>query len=325
MTEGELSKIEYARAQEKVVNACFGYSLNRLASLGSDKSIAHYTTAETALQIIKSKAFWLRNAVLMNDFSELEYGDYCLQQAFSDASVKELMIEVFENTHPNLAEELLANWQTKRSQIKRLTYIGSFSEIEKVDAVGRLSMWRAYGGRAGVALCLNSKLLESDSADLSVFHSPVLYGPPERLRDELRELLNRLKSVQSEFAMMDRQVAIHYLGNVIKYAVLSFKHPGFEEEQEWRMIYTLDDGESSFIRHTTTSIRGIPQVICEVPLNNAIGLNMPELDIGNIFERIVIGPCEYPDQIRMALLKAFADHGVDAPEMQVSNIPLRHQ
>lgn len=91
------------------------------------------------------------------------------------------------------------------------------------------------------------------------------------------------------------------------------------------MIYSLDEGESPYLKHKSVSVGGVPQVICEVPLTNADGLHMPHLEIGNIFDRIVIGPCDYPNQLEMAFLKAFYDHGVAAPTIVKSNIPLRQR
>lgn len=318
-----LSKMAYMQAVSNVASACFGYSLDRLEQLKPRRTIAHYTSAETALQIIQSKSFWLRNATLMNDFSELEYGDSCMQWAFADATVRERLNAVVEKHHGGLVDEILSEWNKKKVETKRLTYIGSFAEIDRGDALGRLSMWRAYGGRAGVALCLNPMLLEDDTDDLSVFHSPVLYGPPEKLRDELLNILGRLEAIEPEFSNAERHIVKHYLSNAIKFGVLSFKHPGFEEEQEWRMIYSLDEGASPYLNHKSVSVGGVPQVVCEVPLTNANGLNVPHLEIGNIFDRIVIGPCDYPQQIEMAFLKAFHDHGVPPPAIVRSNIPLR--
>lgn len=44
---------------------------------------AHYTSAQVATDIIKApgedRCLWLRNAMLMNDFSEIEYGQQLLR------------------------------------------------------------------------------------------------------------------------------------------------------------------------------------------------------------------------------------------------------
>lgn len=160
------------------MEACFGYALARLEKLKQVSTIAHYTTADTALQIIKSRTFWLRNSALMNDYSEFEHGDVCLSEVFSDPTVLGRMIQVFDNNFPNFTNELINWWQATKQQAKRLLYIGSFAEIASDDCLGRLSMWRAYGGSAGVALCLNPQLLETDSSELSVFIARFFMADP---------------------------------------------------------------------------------------------------------------------------------------------------
>jgi len=72
-------------------------------------------------------------------------------------------------------------------------------------------------------------------------------------------------------------------------------------------------------------VNGVPQVVCQVPLSNKDGLDLPELGIENVFDRIIIGPCDYPDQVRMALYKALNDQGVAEPRIDISNIPLRQR
>src|SRR3546814_8637682 len=47
----------------------------------TNRKIAHYTSAENAMNIISGKTIWLRNAALMNDFMEIRYGKQCLVAA----------------------------------------------------------------------------------------------------------------------------------------------------------------------------------------------------------------------------------------------------
>lgn len=312
-------------AMSAVANEVFAYELGRLEKLKTDSTIAHYTTADTALQIIKNQSFWLRNAALMNDFSEIEYGDACLTSAFNDPFVRQKMFEVLDAPYPGLTGELLSGWESQKVQAKRLTYIGSFAEIRNDDVLGRLSMWRAYGGRAGVALCLNTKLLDTDTAELGVFHSPVLYGDEAVMRAQVLALFDRLGAIQPDLKNAGRERVTQCLSGLIRFAVLSFKHPGFEEEQEWRMIYSLDERFSPHLEHEAVSVNGVPQVVCQVPLFNKDGLDLPELGIENVFDRIIIGPCDFPDQVRMALYKALNDQGLAKPRIDISNIPLRQR
>lgn len=44
---------------------------------------AHYTSATVAMSIVQSPYIWMRNAITMNDFSEVKHGKACLQPAFT--------------------------------------------------------------------------------------------------------------------------------------------------------------------------------------------------------------------------------------------------
>src|SRR4051812_6900410 len=51
------------------------YAVGRRAeSLDHGIRLAHYTTARAAVEIIKSRGIWLRNAKAMHDFTEVHHG-----------------------------------------------------------------------------------------------------------------------------------------------------------------------------------------------------------------------------------------------------------
>ena len=50
------------------------YVQNRIDSLAGGRRLVHYTTAEAGYRIISGRQVWLRNSLLMNDFSEIEHG-----------------------------------------------------------------------------------------------------------------------------------------------------------------------------------------------------------------------------------------------------------
>jgi len=46
--------------------------------------LAHYTSAENAINIIRSETFWLRDTRSMTDFREVEHGYAMLHEYFAD-------------------------------------------------------------------------------------------------------------------------------------------------------------------------------------------------------------------------------------------------
>ena len=77
----------------KMIELFFCYDRKRTALLGkNNRQLAHYTTADTAMKIIKGKSLWLRNAGVMNDYSEIAYGKNVLEPVIKS----ELGVRLFD-------------------------------------------------------------------------------------------------------------------------------------------------------------------------------------------------------------------------------------
>ena len=130
-----------------------GARVNELIS--ARRKLAHYTTGANALNIIRGKSVWLRNAALMNDFSEIGYGKAFLAQALPPKAQN--LLAVLEPHHPGLTAEILSELAAVDHAVQNQTYLTSLAEHGPNDEVGKLSMWRAYGARS-LALLLSSTL-----------------------------------------------------------------------------------------------------------------------------------------------------------------------
>jgi phosphatidylinositol kinase/protein kinase (PI-3 family) len=164
MTEDEAANAFYELMYQHVTE--------RFEKLKSgNRKIAHYTSAENAMNIINGKTIWLRNAALMNDFMEIRYGKQrllvALQQRLSEIET------LFNSNHNGLAAEVF-NWLADAEfTVNSQTYLTSFAEHPADDGLGKLSMWRAYGGPvAGVAIVFNTEVFESDKELRSPWHLP---------------------------------------------------------------------------------------------------------------------------------------------------------
>ena len=45
--------------------------------------IVYYTSAATAMQILRNREIWMRNTQVMNDFLEVDHGISCVQRALA--------------------------------------------------------------------------------------------------------------------------------------------------------------------------------------------------------------------------------------------------
>jgi len=149
--------------------------ITRRAAFTAGKRLVHYTSAEAAYRIITGRQMWLRNAQMMNDFSEIQHGLDCLQQAWASDAGKSLQA-MLDRLKQGLRDELATIFDGHTDALKIGTFLTSLSEHDDdEDMYGRLSMWRAYGGKSGVALVLNNTAFAAETPEMRVFSSPVFY------------------------------------------------------------------------------------------------------------------------------------------------------
>jgi len=219
-----------------------------------------------------------------------------------------------------------------REHARETVFMASLSEHEPGNRLGRLSMWRAYGGPvAGVALLFRGDVTEIEPAvQLEISASPVLYGGPNEFVLEFLELVTLLEQNIGFLKECDPDAVINTAAYLLQVAMYSIKHPGFEEEQEWRIIHRPYEFSSAHIRPTTVSIGGIPQAVYELPFHKPDAdplFNIPELDLNQILEGVIIGPCLYPETVFRAFVDEMAAAGIENPKDRIvfSEIPLRQQ
>ena len=164
----------------------------RRQTLREGRRLVHYTTAEAGFKIIAGKEVWLRNALLMNDFSEIQYGLNCLVQAWNSDAGKSLQ-DFLDRITPGLKDKIASTFDSHTHGLKVATFMISLSEhYDDEDELGRLSMWRAYGGRNGVALVLNPKVFTGDTQELKAFSAPVRYETVSQFQDAFGAFVERL-------------------------------------------------------------------------------------------------------------------------------------
>ena len=296
-----------------------------LARLQAGKRLVHYTSAENAYKIISGQQVWLRNALLMNDFSEIQHGISCLQAAWSDPAGAELR-DWLDDAWPGLRAEFVELYDGHINGMQVGTFMLSLSEHDDdEDELGRLSMWRAYGGDAGVALVLNPTFALNDSDEIKAYSAPVLYKSVQDFIPFFRAWVNGLTS-NAEIRQVDRDLILNSLFHAFRMFVLATKHPGFHEEKEWRVFHNpnLDDGSDWLSAHVEL-VGGIPQNVIKLALRDDETRGIAGVSPAGLINRVILGPSAHPVPIRQALASAMLAAGVEEPmsKIWVSNIPLR--
>jgi hypothetical protein len=290
---------------------------------------AHYTSAATALKIIQKGEVWMRNASVMNDFSEIKHGQNCLVQAWNHEVHGTKFKSLLEEIEPGLADRLAKSFDDRKFDRDTESYMISISEhgfgTVDEDQYGRLSMWRAYGGDTNVAFVFNNGPFLRESNATNAYTSPVLYCDPERFTDNFVEVVANLEKYLPIAKAMGGERVKGLLESMFHFASLSAKHPGFAEEREWRVILSPTVFPTKKLRWDIEIVDGAPQRVYKFPLKNFpedgfFGATIPEL-----LEEIIIGPTANSYIIYDALTYALQEAGVEdaTAKVRISDIPLR--
>lgn len=313
MEENQLRRVFFPHVDEKQ------------SEVQNDKlRFVYYTNAETAYRLIANKEIWMRSTSTMNDYSEVEHGFECLNAAYN-SEAGNAFTSAINNHFPGLANEVVDHFNRWLPVIRNQTYIACLSEHpEDEDQNGRLSMWRAYGGRAGVAIVINAAPLFVQADGVGVYSSPVAYRTQSQVEEDLRVVTQRVLDGARYIEELGRDATRDILFNMFRFSVLCTKHPGFREEREWRVIASPIMNSSPLLTESVEVISGVPQRIQKLKFDNypSLGVN---LDIPHLLNRVVIGPCEHPLAVLFALREALGKSGVQNPEevVYVSELPLR--
>lgn len=287
----------------------------------------HYTSAEAALSIIKSKRLWMRNATCMSDYREVQHGFQILNDFFTDEAKKKALVDAIDACVPGAALEAIALFDQWWNDIALNTYISSISEHDnKEDLHGRLSMWRAFGGNiARVAIVFRIPYYSEASTALSIMFSPVAYLTKKQAHDVVFEVIKNVGDEYEFLCSVERSLVVGTILAMLVAGVICLKHEGFHEEREWRAIYSPRRWPSPLMESSTEVISGVPQTVFKLPLDVTVSDGLRELDLFNMFDRLIIGPSPYPWVMYEAFTAALQKAGVAEAEKRVftSGIPIR--
>ena len=144
-----------------------------LVTVAEGGRFVHYTSADAAMSILRSKEVWMRNASCMNDYREIDYGMECLQLAFK-SGVGQKCQRALDRMFKDLSSEITKLFDSWVPHFRSNTYLFCVSDhLESEDNHGRLSMWRAYGNGTRLALVLKHAPFLSPSDALKAYTRPI--------------------------------------------------------------------------------------------------------------------------------------------------------
>lgn len=266
----------------------------------------HYTNATGLLGIVQSSTLWASNAAFLNDSTELTYVDHILASVTAELEAKYNLPEVSEVL--GLVSGIVSGAARRVSDV----FVSCLCENPDL-----LSQWRGYppaGGGYAVGFRparlpsrppLLRKVIYNESKQTAILRTlfepscAALFGATDR---------RRMQSAFLKFVLPGLGASLGELG-------YSFKHPGFEEESEWRLV-TLHHRPA--LPHESVKARASgPQLIpyIETPI---------EVSGEGAIAEVVVGPSGHPELAMRAVQDCLASAGCNASKMvRHSTVPLR--
>ena len=225
---------------------------NWLARHERDSSLIlyHYTSFEGLSGILANRAIWCSHISSFNDPLEFQYGKSLVVQELKSIS---------NNTHEHEIDSFL-EWLIDHMEVFEYiynAYIACFCESDNL-----LSQWRGYGAsgggyNVGVAFESDTKFshdienIDDNDEENHVILRKIIYNQKEQkilIKKVVQVLVESASKGLAEFKKQDNlpeawpQMASMQAINILYDIVLSLKHPAFEEEAEWRLIKTIQEG-----------------------------------------------------------------------------------
>ncbi|HYD34401.1 MAG TPA: DUF2971 domain-containing protein, partial [Methylophilaceae bacterium] len=206
------------------------------------------------------------------------------------------------------------------------TYVTSVSvHRAEEDKYGRLSMWRAYGGNAGVALVLNGGVMFRESKALAAYSSPVAYMEEDEIGKEILSVAQQIAKNVEYVRGLGEDGLKKTVFHMLRFAAICTKHPSFKEEEEWRVVASPVVESSDLLKSEIELINGIPQKVLKIKLEDHPDKGLEGLTPSVFLDRILIGPCEHPKVIWQSLVRLMDEAGIEEPHKKlfITGIPLR--
>jgi hypothetical protein len=297
-------------AQVAAISRLFGFqgTPDDLISRGAGPFF-HYTDYNAFANIVMKSDLWLTDARFSNDAEELEHGWSFITELVEAQCEHGATPEVRSLAH-DVAAELAADAERAEEQPDAV-YVCCF--CEKPDL---LSQWRGYAANGGgVAIEINpqafSYLAGADCPIGVMRFWKVFYKEAEK-NQHVQWVLN-FWSMQADAPDVRAQSA----AATLRFFVPTFKNPHFEEEAEWRLIFT--PGPTCQVPPKFRTARGLLVPYFELKELVKSFANPEQLGIKNVW----IGPGPYKDVNARSARLLLDKYGFPGAGVTRSVIPYR--
>ena len=195
-------------------------------------SLYHYTDLSAVYSILKNNKLWLTDIRYLNDSQELHDGI-----AFLIEGMKTPSPDVFANSEyfEKAREYILESLAGLKTYGVSEDSLFLFSLSSEPDC---LSQWRAYGS---YAIEFDNEMLALEVSKIS----DCLYQDTQKIEKARLHARDAITAVSNDMAKNSGCLGVDALDAVISlsYDAATFKHSGFSEEKESRIVMPSNDSE----------------------------------------------------------------------------------
>ncbi|MHB1554200.1 MAG: DUF2971 domain-containing protein [Acidimicrobiales bacterium] len=276
-------------------------------------SVYHYTTASGLLGILSSASLWATDLRFLNDAQEAVYAQDLVIDAVRSMENPVNDPAHWAHQHGQSAVETFSTYQElvldELEGSEFGVYVVCFCESGDL-----LSQWRGYGQDNGYAIEFRRGGLEEAIQGIRTYPPATGLFKVQYGRDAAEGVVRSAVDQGASFNLNHPGVKAHYSALAVSSMLAQVKHPGFAEEQEWRLVVGLEiSDESSMPVSKQTLYRVTPMAIVpyiDVPFNReAIGT-------------IRVGPGDNVEVREAGVRRLIRTFGLNATVTR-SDVPLR--
>ncbi len=280
-------------------------------------TLFHYTTAAGLLGILDSSGFWATDLRFLNDAQEAVYA----RDLFVGAA-RSVDNPALQAGHPlhDTAKEFGEAFAGYKKLVARdinspnfAVYVTCFCESGDL-----LSQWRAYGSDHGYAIEVKTDALKTAVQQIAGSATPLPHGdePAEMSLMQVRygpdaaaDIVSTAMREMSEDTNLGHVgVHAHMMALHLTAMLAGVKHPGFQEEREWRVVAVFEGEGPKHVKFRSTPMAIVPYI--EVPLPK------------DAIVTIRVGPGRHVDVREAGVRRLLRTVGCEAPVLH-SEVPLR--
>ena len=228
-------------------------------------TLFHYTTAEGLLGILNDSVFWATDLRFLNDAQEAVYARETLVDAVLNVDTSALPLGHPAHDHPEEFEMEFTGYKNlvagELNSPNFPVYVTCFCEDGDL-----LSQWRAYGSDHGYAIEVKADALKMAVEQISgepheVNRSlmQVGYGPDAAIE----VVASAMRELGKDTNLGHYGVHAHYMALHLTAMLAGVKHPGFEDEREWRVVAAFEYEAPEHVKFRPTPMAIVPYI--EVP------------------------------------------------------------